>query len=496
MTEEVFVMSENENKGMIVPINFRELEQETKRIKHENLMRDLQTEAKKGNIDYVRKQQNAVEELSGQRSSGKCYKPLHNNEIVLKWTKEQEEWWKNEDKRLKSQKELIDKMKERNARIVESNEITADIERLRNEKKTEHLNDIGFIERNETLLNDALLKKQRTKGRIEELEKQIRKIPGVYLTADKNNKILDNLTGSVLLKGYLDNNDFFRMPPNTSLFWSKCDIADIMNNEVIGTYKYFEKERVKDKVNNNGILQGLESSRTVANILCMETLREIIESTDGNPQRKIWNLASWIMAHEASGTVFMLSGAEADDVSSTWQSIELPELMRNKNVDMIVNIDLKEPEKIKKIIFPNGLKAKRLSECKFRIPQEVSALINDQVKRSVFDASCEDGFTTMEKLYKMGMVKAETKPFLLKGDICVELDKATGLELGCENFQNKKEIVERKCTVRSIFKEALGLKQDNNKSRSMIDNAILKLEKRDESRHAKRPAEAKKSAEL
>ena len=48
-------MSENENKGMIVPINFRELEQETKRIKHENLMRDLQTESKKGNIDYVRK---------------------------------------------------------------------------------------------------------------------------------------------------------------------------------------------------------------------------------------------------------------------------------------------------------------------------------------------------------------------------------------------------------------------------------------------------------
>ena len=485
------------DNGKVVPINFRELEQETKKMEHENLMRDLmkdlQTESKRGNIDYVKGRQKTVEALSKHWSPKKCYKPLHNNEIVLKWTGEQEEWWKNEGKRLRAQKELVGAMEKRRKSLVEVNRLKVEKKRLEGEpKKGETLNDEGITYKN-SQTSDGI---QETEKRIVQIEKQIRKISGVYLTVDKNNKILDNLTASVLLKEYLDNNDFFRMPPNTSLFWSKCDISNIMDNEVIGTYKYFDKDRVKDNVNVKGKLKGLESSRTVANILCMETLREIIDSTDGNPQKGIWNLASWIMAHEASGTVFMLSGAEADDVSSTWQSIELPELMKNKNVDMIVNIDLKEPGKIKGIIFPNGLEVKNLSECKFRIPEKVSSLINSKVKRSVFLASCEKGFTTMEKLYKMGMVQIRTKPFLLKGDICVELDKDTGLECGCENFQNKKEIVEGKCSVRSIFKEALGLRQDNNKSRSMIDNAILRLEKRDESRHTKNPAEAKKSAEL
>lgn len=212
------------------------------------------------------------------------------------------------------------------------------------------------------------------------------------------------------------NPDFLRIPPNMALFWSGCDFYEKNITMAVKKSQFWgSKERELSEILDRSkrdpkIVEGEIVTRMLAKGHFFETLKEMSLQADGGKIRgkteDTFYALSGGMAKRASGTVFFARGNEKTDYGKFWRRIELPTLMKNKNADIIVEIDAKDPSVIRSIILPEKLNAEKLSECTFPIPK--SCLPDGCIRGTRLE---EDGrnFVTCKDLNEAGIKQVEMK---------------------------------------------------------------------------------------
>lgn len=179
----------------------------------------------------------------------------------------------------------------------------------------------------------------------------------------------------------LINKNFMRSEPNSVVFWSKCDFSeDALQNLRQENNDFWNPSFTQNIWGNNrndtfdnrntsnlqdSSLKGDQVSDTIAHSLNRHTLRDVWRynidggtTVRGNNNVPVFNEMSRLLAERASGEVIFVSGdkdSTTNKYGNTWENIEKPTLMKNLNVTMIVEIDAKNPRKVKTITFPHGI---------------------------------------------------------------------------------------------------------------------------------------------
>ena len=181
-------------------------------------------------------------------------------------------------------------------------------------------------------------------------------------------------TQNIIYTKFMDHN-FMRSEPNTVIFWSKCEIflKDMTANLI--WLNILNRRSVLKRVTNKSTVpqfSGMNSSALIGYLLKRRPLVDVWKSNDletipgsGIANRTPFNELSRTFAQRASGVVFFISGdkdPETGKYGDTWENIEKPALLNNPLVTIIIEIDIFNPEKVKSITFPHGIKKEIKSE--------------------------------------------------------------------------------------------------------------------------------------
>lgn len=165
----------------------------------------------------------------------------------------------------------------------------------------------------------------------------------------------------------LEDPNFMRSDPNTTIFWSKCDF--ILQNGDTNNIFWQQQDRKAQIIPSTSQrvvkeVSGDKTSDVVAHSLKRCTLKDVwrynIDSGQiplGQNNQEAFNELSKLFAERASGTVVFVSGNKDTNgkYGDTWENFEKPALKNNPDVTLIVEIDIRDPRKTKTITFPHGI---------------------------------------------------------------------------------------------------------------------------------------------
>ena len=209
----------------------------------------------------------------------------------------------------------------------------------------------------------------------------------------KNDSII---TAELLEKLCKENPEILTAPKNKACFWYDAAIRGIKDiflsvdkrqhpefdefwlKKKEKVYVLFQTDLRQVRANK---LDGENSAQIITEELNLYSLKSLVNfidggaaavaDGDGNP-RGPWGIASQIFAKNASGIAFVISGQRNPTDKCIWASTELPALMKNDKIDMIVELDSINPNIIKSIRFVNGLNLHSLQCCNITIPVNIS----------------------------------------------------------------------------------------------------------------------------
>lgn len=248
-----------------------------------------------------------------------------------------------------------------------------------------------------------------------------------------DNKVSQINLQDLIYTSIIDKN-FMRSEPNSVVFWSKCDVPD---STVIANNQFWNESLSQDIWGNNRNshipsttkLLGDQTSDTIAHSLNRHTLRDVWKynidngkTLVGNINKPVFNEMSKLLAERASGEVIFISGDKnptTDKYGDTWENIEKPTLMKNPDVTMIVEIDVKEPNKVKTITFPHGI----TQEIKSKYP--IFANLKKQIQKIDYTSnpiqyisyggrSLSNPLTEINTIQPIKRIKSPIKPLQLR----------------------------------------------------------------------------------
>lgn len=250
---------------------------------------------------------------------------------------------------------------------------------------------------------------------------ELHNAPDQKYAQDKN-----EITAELLEELCNNNPEVLKAPKNKSCFW--CDVAiknvseklNPTNQEKKLKYANYEEfwQNQRDKVyqvffrqkqeyKDIDKLLGENVAQIVIDNMKIYSLRSLVNFIDGgstniiggdNKPKGPWGIASKKFAQNAEGIVTVISGERPPIDTSIWSLIELPTLMKNKNVDMIVEIDNIKPDRIKSIRFTNKLNLRAFQDCDIRIPVDVSNELKKQFSGAKYVA-LKDIYKKIDKEY-------------------------------------------------------------------------------------------------
>lgn len=242
----------------------------------------------------------------------------------------------------------------------------------------------------------------------------------------------------------LMDDNFMRSEPNTVIFWSKCDITkqDIANNSSLQNIFNMPSTLIKIRKNNNELpenINGANASAMIAYSLNRRPLVDVWKSNDfatipGNQSANHapFNELSRTLAERAAGTVFFVSGDKdptTNKYGDTWENIEKPALMKNPNITMIIEINVKNPEEVKTITFPHGITQEIKSQYPIfkNLKQQIQKIDYESKTIKYIDRtehSLDDPLNKVNLNHPIKRTKSPIKPLQLRNSQQTNIQKA------------------------------------------------------------------------
>lgn len=217
--------------------------------------------------------------------------------------------------------------------------------------------------------------------------------------------------------------DFLKDYPNSFLFWTDCRLPYPLENP----HKFYVGMAPDEGYNREKRCQELyfgarNVSNRVAHNMNLITIGNVITGGLDDGAGANWRYASTFFAQNAKGAVFILKSGKSDKELKTqskeniWIDVERPNLMLNKDVDMIIELDLHNPQKVNSVILKSNVAQKDKAYFYERYglkldinpiePNRAIKLNFSKDKVNVFNVT--DTGAEAEKLYEVSFAKEKT----------------------------------------------------------------------------------------
>lgn len=177
----------------------------------------------------------------------------------------------------------------------------------------------------------------------------------------------------------------FQSIPNTLLFWRGMRVIDgSWQMQKMKTSDFWKSRMCKMALTHDWYGGGAKyyKARDVIEEFAGKsyyTVKELVEDNfEQTPaDAQTLDAACEIFARHARGAAFFVDGMEweeknngANGCKKVWRKVELPALMQNKKIDLIVELDFFEPEKVRELLIKNELTEQSARE--YGLPEQIA----------------------------------------------------------------------------------------------------------------------------
>lgn len=244
----------------------------------------------------------------------------------------------------------------------------------------------------------------------------------------------------------------FLQPYSSSfLFWTDCRIP-WPQNKLHRFYAGLEPAEKREGL----CLTARGISNAVARHMNFITIGDIITGGFDDGNRANWQYASELFAKNANGIAFVLKSEKNDsdlknrksiNSLNVWVDVERPNLMLNKHVDMIVELDLFNPEKVNSIILKSNQtkKDKNYFLEKYGLNVDINTIEPNKAVKLKFGIDKADVFgidnsgAETEKIYDISLSRKQISFKDLNGQFSVNSERSNSKLSRVSSLDNNKK---------------------------------------------------------